>query len=245
MSLTPVDADGVPAGGSEGQLDGSVVFYGGVGVGSDVDMALKPSTLGFSAETFLRSERSPETFYFRVGLPEGASLVQTHPGSGVVEVVDAGAAIAYVFPPRATDATGMPVPVEMSVSGDVLQLKVGLGDGGYTFPIDVDPAVVDKTFVTDGGELWKGNWREEPAPPSPFEFTQYGGIEEIVDHDYSAKKYALGEWGAMAYETQGASHIYELTAETEPPRVRWRLDAMKGYLVAIQRYHDVAENDGR
>jgi RHS repeat-associated protein len=209
VSLTPVDAAGVPTGGSEGQLDGSVVFYGGVGVGSDVDMALKPSTLGFSAETFLRSERSPETLYFRVGLPQGASLTQADAGSGVVEVVDAGATVAYVLPPRATDATGMSVPVEMSVSGDVLQLKVGLGDGEYTFPIDVDPEVVDKTFVAE-----RNNWHEEPEPPSPFEFSQYGVVEEIVDHDRIAKKYARGEWGGMAYETHGASHIYELTAET-------------------------------
>ena len=177
-------------------------------------MALKPDTFGFSAEMFLRSERSPEVLYFRVGLPQGASLVQANAGSGVVEVVDAGATVAYVLPPHATDAAGVSVPVSMSISGDVLRLQVSLGEGEYTFPIDVDPEVVDKTFVTSGGELWKGNWREEPAPPSPFEFTQYGTIEEMVDHDHGAKKYALGEWGAMAYETQGASHIYELTAET-------------------------------
>ena len=106
VSLTPVDASGTPVGGSEGQADGAVVFYGGVSVGSDVDMAVKPSTLGFSEEVFLRSDHSPSVISFRVGMPQGASLVQASDGSGVVEVVKEGATIATIPSPSAEDAAG-------------------------------------------------------------------------------------------------------------------------------------------
>jgi hypothetical protein len=147
VSLTPVVASGVAVGGSEGRVDGSVVFYGGVGVGSDVDMALKPSSLGVSAETFLRSERSPESLYFRVGLPQGASLVQAPEGLGV-QVVSGGRVVAYVLPPSAYDAAGRPVPVSISFSGDVLKSSVDARGGEFEYPIVVDPTVVDKETNT-------------------------------------------------------------------------------------------------
>src|SRR5579864_4970297 len=142
--------------GSEGQVDGSVVFYGGVGVGSDVDIAMKPSTLGFSAETFLRSERSPETLYFRVGMPQGASLVQEREAGGV-GVVEQGRTIADIFPPSATDAAGSVVPVSMSVSGDTLMLSVAR-DADEEYPVDVDPTVVDSELLEAEPD---GNWAFE------------------------------------------------------------------------------------
>jgi hypothetical protein len=88
VSLTPVDAAGTPVGGSEGRVDGSIVFYGGVAVGSDVDEFVKPEIDGFSEDAILRSIASPEKLFYRVGLPAGASLEQGSEGS--VEVVDNG-----------------------------------------------------------------------------------------------------------------------------------------------------------
>jgi hypothetical protein len=57
-------------------------------------------------------------------MPEGASLVRGGGGSGAVEVVDEGVAIATILPASAVDAAGSFVPVSMSVSGDTLVLTV-------------------------------------------------------------------------------------------------------------------------
>ncbi len=68
VSLTPVDASGVAVGGGEGHVDGSVVFYGGVGAGSDVDELVKPERGGFSEDAILRSVLSPGTALFPGGV---------------------------------------------------------------------------------------------------------------------------------------------------------------------------------
>src|SRR6185437_1973834 len=119
VSLTPVDGTGV--------LDGASVFYGNTenahsGV-LDVDTILKPSTFGLMLETSLRSQRSPSELFFKVGLPEGASLAQDGV-SGSVRVLDAGRPIAVIFAPSAHDALGTSVPLSMIVKGDTLVLTV-------------------------------------------------------------------------------------------------------------------------
>jgi hypothetical protein len=70
----------------------------------------------------VRSIESPQQLSFKVGLPEGASLVPAKDGSGNIEVVDEGAVIATVLAPNAHDASGTAVPVSMTVSGDTLVL---------------------------------------------------------------------------------------------------------------------------
>lgn len=76
LSLTPVDAQGAVLGGSEGALVGASVFY--ANTQTDTDTVVKPTTGGFADDTLLRSVESPDELYFRVGLPEGASLVQRY-----------------------------------------------------------------------------------------------------------------------------------------------------------------------
>jgi streptogramin lyase len=215
VSLTPVDASGAPVGGSEGQVDGAVVFYGGVGVGSDVDMAVKPSTFGFSEEVFLRSDRSPSVISFRVGMPQGASLVQASGGSGAVEVVKEGAAIAMIPSPSAQDAAGTSVPVSMSVSGDELVLGVNYGSAEYQYPVVVDPEVKgeDSQLVeTSGGKRsnWKWVGNEAKFGHEPNEGPGKGYLETKGIAEYSAPEEAF--W---AYQTKGVSKIYEVNAKTE------------------------------
>ncbi len=213
VTLTPVDEHGAALGGSEGVLDGgATVLY--ANTQTDTDTVVKPLTSGFEEDTLLRSVESPGQLSYRVGLPEGASLVQPTAGSGPVQVVDEGAVIAVVSPPSAVDAAGTSVQVSMSVSGDELTLSVDDRSGEYQFPIEVDPTVVDNQLTDGGSPLWRAsNWREEPAPPSPFEFAEAWYAESLVDHD-KGKGYVRGEWGGMAYETQGESHIYELATGT-------------------------------
>ena len=107
-----MNASGEAVGGAEGKIAGSVVFYSGVGVGSDVDEFIKPRIDGFSEDAILRSVASPEKLSYRVGLPVGASLEKGSEGS--VEVVDNGNVLASVLMPSAENAEGKPVPVSMA-----------------------------------------------------------------------------------------------------------------------------------
>ncbi len=201
VSLTPVDASGAAVRSSDGRVDGAAVFYGGVSAGSDVDELVKPETSGFSEDAILRSAASPEQLFYRVGLPEGASLVQANSGSGAVEVVDEGSVVASVFAPHAQDATGTPVPVAMSVSGDVLKLSVGLHAGNYEYPAYVDPTVTDKELL-----FKPGNWAFFTDNSAVFGgFNAEPGLE---DDDKPGERYYSGQYGFFSYTTQGASRIY-------------------------------------
>ena len=97
VSLTPIDASGSPLGGSEGVVDGATVLY--ANTQTDTDTVVKPVALGFDEVTLLRSAESPGQLYFRVGLPEGASVVQASGASGAVKVVQYGQTIASIQPP--------------------------------------------------------------------------------------------------------------------------------------------------
>jgi streptogramin lyase len=214
VSLTPVDAQGAPLGGSEGVVDGAAVFYGGTG--TDSDTVIKPTIGGFEADTLLRAVDSPNQLYFRVGLPTGASLVQ-EAGSGALRIVKEGVAIATIRTPSAQDAAGTTVPLTMSVSGDTLALSVDDSSGEYKFPIEVDPEIEinDNQLVnTTGGK--RSNWEFHTTSEAKFghravnegsgkEFLETSGIGEYKENEYAF-------WG---YQTKGKSKIFEFKSETE------------------------------
>ena len=122
VTVTPVDERGNPLPGS-GQLDGASVFYGASESAQasvfDLDTIVKPSTFGLTIDQSLRSQRSPSRLFFKLGLPEGASLVQEDPGSGPVRVVADGRPIIVIFTPSAEDAQGTSVPISMRVDGEI------------------------------------------------------------------------------------------------------------------------------
>jgi RHS repeat-associated protein len=210
VSLTPVDGQGSSLGGSEGSVDGATVLY--ANTQADADTVVKPTTGGFEADTVLRSVNSPQQMFFRVGLPAGATLTQT---VGGVRILKEGATLAAIPVPSARDAAGTPVPVSMTVSGDTLILTAAARSAEYEYPILVDPTVNDTQLDTvwgEGGER-PSNWREEPAPPSPFKFEEFGSENLLLDVDRGTS-YVRGEWGAMAYETRPNTHIYKFVSET-------------------------------
>jgi Domain of unknown function (DUF6531) len=207
VSLTPVDAQSLPLGGSEGVVDGATVFY--ASTQPDTDAVIKPVTLGFEADTVLRSVESPEQLSFRVGLPAGASLVAPGNGSGPVEVLDEGAVLAVVSPPSAQDAAGTAVPISVSVSGDTLTLTVDHRAGSYEYPIEVDPTVTDSRDVEE-----ESHWRFESYGTTFYNNMFY--YEE--GHPYELRTVAENphaeNWGSLFYSAQGEAHIYEFSAET-------------------------------
>jgi tripartite motif-containing protein 71 len=204
VSLTPVDAQGSPLIGSEGSVDGATVLY--ANTQTDADTVIKPITAGFEADTMLLSVESPEQLYFRVGLPEGASLVQAKDGSGVVEVVKEGVALALVSPPTAQDAAGTAVPVSMTTSGDVLTLTVAHREGEYQYPIDVDPNVYDTKLglPSTAGTNWY--W----SGGSMFEHyeTGYGPVMRSVGN------FSEGDRDAFVYPSHGKTSIIYIEEES-------------------------------
>jgi YD repeat-containing protein len=213
ITLTPVTAGGVPLD-AEGRVDGASVFFpdsedAQAGV-FDLDTLVKIDSYGFSEESILRSQRSPEALYFRVGLPEGASLSQE--GEGPVQVMDAGASIATILAPAAQDAEGTFVPVLASVEGsDVIKLSVPHPAGRFRYPIVVDPYAVDHQVVTENGH--ESNWTawSSPTPPpsGPFHFREFSGY---LEDRFEGSHGSTGWWGRLEYVTKGDSHIGSFTA---------------------------------
>jgi RHS repeat-associated protein len=212
VSLTPVNASGAAVGGVEGSIDGTVAFYGGVELGSDVDMIVKPLTRGFEEDALLRSVRSPQQLSFRLGLPEGATVRQAGGGSRPVEVIKEGQVLAVVMPPSAEDAAGTAVPVSMSVSGDTLTLSVDEHSGEYEYPIEVDPTVAEINDFVDGTKSWQFVTNSEYevicGVRSP------GTYIGVIQCPFEPKAYKNGNYGDLLYTTQGESKIYDFRAET-------------------------------
>jgi len=210
VSLTPVDASGAPLGGSEGNAEGATVLY--ANTQTDADTLVKPTGLGFQEDTILRSTASPVQLSYRVGLPRGARLVLQHHGLGGAAVIQDGKALALIRAPRADDATGMQVPARMGVSGDTLTVSVDDSSEEYEFPIDVDPEVIDETFVA-----YETNWRFESEGTSFSGGEEVGGAKDFTI--YSGGSLKAESWGAVMYPTQGASRIIKFQSESSGEQV--------------------------
>jgi tripartite motif-containing protein 71 len=201
VSLTPVDAQGSPLAGSEGVLDGVSAYF--ANTQKDSDIIVKASTFGFETDTLLRSIESPDQLSFRVGLPEGASLVQAEGQSGAVQVVKEGVTLARISAPSAVDAVGRPVPISMDVSEDVIKLTVEDQSGEFEFPIDVDPTVRDWEFEPYEG--YPTGWYFSTTNPTGKKFEGYwekGEWHEVIRHDHGED-----EFGGLFYTTKNASQI--------------------------------------
>jgi RHS repeat-associated protein len=217
ITLTPVTEDGTPLEGSR-SVDGASIFYGNsenskAGV-SDTDSLVKFDTYGFSEETILRSDLAPQELYFRVGLPEGASLVQAQGEASSLQMVAAGQTIATIAAPSGRDAEGTMVPVTLSISGDMVTLNVEHQPGQYKLPIEVDPTTLDtQVLAIHNGVTYQSRWKVDTSNghEGPFYFSE-GVSFGIRDYhgENTSPAYAAGEWGGFQYMTQGESAIYDV-----------------------------------
>jgi YD repeat-containing protein len=203
VSLTPVDGSGASLGGSEGVLDGSVVLY--ANTQTDTDTVIKPTTFGFDAIGLLRSAKSTQQLDYRVGLPQGASLVQ-EAVTGAVRIVKEGATIGMIVPPSAHDAVEVPVPVKMSLSGDTIEIKVEDSSSNYDYPIEVDPGVNELSY-----KLVLGNW--VPGESTGAGYTLFTGVDTLwIAREGGHGPSLQGDW---KMQTNGDSKIYKIHAETD------------------------------
>ena len=206
VSLTPMGEDGAPLGGSEGVAGEAGVFF--ANTQTDADTVLRSSVTGLDASTILRSVASPETLYYRVGMPQGSRLVASSGGLGA-EVLDEGVAIARVKPPVATDAAGTMVPVSMSVSGDTLVLSVKHDEGSYLYPIMVDPE------LSGYGQEWSN------VVPGDWEFHEWNfwsheiaGSELRMEHGPTSE-FADNDYAIWSEKTQGYTKIFDVFVRDE------------------------------
>jgi YD repeat-containing protein len=199
ISLTPVNEHGTPLGGAEASSDGATVFF--ANTQADSDTIVKPSPLGFDVSTLLRSVASPQQLYYRVGLPQGASLQLAADSPGGVLIVKEGATIATIPEPSAQDAVGANVPVSVSVSGDTLELSVDDQEASYQWPVLVDPEVVERTE-----ELVVGTWRfGQDGGYTPY--NEPGLLEARHTGSFQAGASSEGTWVTAA---PGYTKLYEI-----------------------------------
>jgi RHS repeat-associated protein len=227
VSLTPVDLKGNPLRGSEGVIDGSAVLY--ANTQTDADTLVKPTATGFQADTLLRSAQSPEALYFKVGMPSGAMLTAATDGSGAAAVVYAGSTLAFIAPPSVRDAAGRQVPVSMTVSGDTLALTVDHRTGQFTYPLDVDPTVVDSPYQTGVYDGYNETWLfYNGSGPQFLGAWEINGIDHRKDAMRLSNKgsgFTAGEWAYFYYITKGASQVYTWHAKTESSTTGMNSDA--------------------
>jgi hypothetical protein len=211
VTITPVDSSGAALSGGEGEIAGADVIY--ANTLADADTLVKPTTLGVSMETMLRSSQSPRGLFFRVGLASSEQLQATRNSGGGLEVVENGSTVATIPPPSAQDAEETPVPVTMTTRGNVLVLTVP-ETGQYRLPITVDPTVYDSiwqneyyysTYYRTEWTFWKGG----PAYTAP-EHPEGGKWTENISSGHKE-----GEAGGLYYTTRGASQIILTSMEGE------------------------------
>jgi YD repeat-containing protein len=211
VSITPVDGSGSALSGAEGEIAGADAMY--ANTLTDADTLVKPTTLGVSMETILRSAQSPRELYFRVDMPSNAQFQAPHDRTGGVDVVEAGATVATIPAPNAQDAEGTVVPVTMSVQGNVLAVTVP-DSTRYRLPIIVDPTIYDFSWQNETRSGYSYHtawtfWHNGPAFTAP-EHPEGGKWTENIS---SAHK--EGEVGGLFYTTRGASQIILTHVEGE------------------------------
>jgi hypothetical protein len=111
----------------------------------DTDMLVSPIATGVEIFNILRSEDSPETLRFQVGMPAGAELRAD--GEWGTEIVEDGDLLTTIPEPIAVDAQGTDVPVDLQVEGNSLLLTVDHREGDYAMPILLDP-------ILENNENW-------------------------------------------------------------------------------------------
>ncbi len=219
VSLTPVDAAGVPVGGSDGSVTGGSVFYADPETATDA--VAKPTSGGFELAAILRSTRV-RRLYYRVGMPAGARLVWGQ--GGPVRVVKGGKMIAFILPPTAWDAAGTQVPLATTVRGDVIGLEVLGGWSDYELPIAVDPTLATAEDRSLTGAVFPvepfkegTNWLEFHS--AAFSIGTYKKHYSCGGESYWCEQwwyiqpvaaYSSGAFVGLQYETQGESKVYKL-----------------------------------
>ena len=208
VTLTPADRSGTPLQGAATRGAHAIQYPNAL---TDADAIVGPTPLGAELFWYLRSAKSPQQLYFKIGLPAGATLSQSHKRPGEIDVVNGGKTVAQIAAPAAADRDGTTVPVSLTLAGKILALSVPHSAGDYRYPILVDPTVTS----TDTNLTSTTNWKFATNKPSAFNGFTNTNILNDQDNFSPPGTYASGDYGKWTYTTKGISQIYELTATTD------------------------------
>lgn len=130
LTIDQVTMKLLDAGDVSGVEEDDKVFFANVFQDTDLVVATTPT----GVETFsqLRSPDSPEEECFAIDMPAHAVLRATDDGGA--EVVSGDQRLATIHPPRAADAQGRNVPVDIKVEGNVLLVTTHHRDGDFAYP---------------------------------------------------------------------------------------------------------------
>jgi hypothetical protein len=185
IGVRPTETQGDPV----GQLVEDKVFY--ANAYQDTDYLIRALPAGLEALLHLRSIDSPEGYSLEVDLPEGAELrKQTGGGAAVVR---GGDALAQIAAPAAWDAKGDLVPVSLSVLGDKLKLSIDHRAGNWTYPLVLDPPVVEEYRYWSNPVMDYTGWETRRRQPVS-NFWQDFSESDAVDY-YTAWGRGLYNWG--------------------------------------------------
>ena len=149
------------------------------------DLLIRPSATGVQTFEQLRSAAALESFAYRIELSSGQTAALAN---GVVSIRQDGMLIAQSVPPVAVDAQQHPVPVTISMADNIVRLDVPHRQGGFVYPIAVDP---DWTSTYDyheqpglGLEGWQAEGQVPESPPAYYNASinrNWDGTEEGRD----------------------------------------------------------------
>lgn len=200
LSVKPVLTDGARIAQHLGDKD---LFY--PETQTDTDMLAMPMSSGVELFSQLRSVQSPEELRFDLTLPSGAELRPS--GEGGAEVVDEDQVLARVPAPKAIDAQGAEVPVQMSIEGNALVLGVPHRSMDVAYPLLVDPAIAED-WATYGSTSWYGGSSLASLENSTWAFTS---------SDYG--RYKWGTW--PIYRAFGGSNRGLFISATNINETQW------------------------
>ena len=158
---TPSDEISItPAAVSEG-ADPMTIASGDAGVsansGAGVDSVVRPIYDGVMSFAAIRDSASPEDYSWEVALNSGLYLSASDEHVAEIYYED-GTPAMMISAEEAHDATGKAVPTTLSVSGNVITLKVPHKGGGFVYPI-----LAGSSFRAD----YKAVQIIYPPPPPP------------------------------------------------------------------------------
>jgi tripartite motif-containing protein 71 len=171
LGLVGAPADRVPS-----VIGESVAFL--PNVAKDTDLALVPAATGLETFTHLRSPDSPLLQTFDLSLPAHATLSPTDDGGATV-ISGSGEVLASVLPPRAIDARGVDVPVDLTVSQSTFTLTVA-PESSAEFPILVDPLI--QTYEWAKSNYWQSGLCNSSFTTSSTSFSCNTNEEWSYEH---------------------------------------------------------------
>jgi sugar lactone lactonase YvrE len=158
---------GAPAERAPSLIGDNVAFY--PNVGEDTDFSVSPTPTGAETFSILRSSQAPQIVRYQFSLPADEVLKGDGNGGAVVAGAS-GEALLTVAAPKAVDASGIEVPVEMEVESEASVLRLTVqADSSTEYPILVDPVIDEYKWYENNTTAGTSSFKEE-LPPHTIDY---------------------------------------------------------------------------